>query len=358
MARRSSLFVDRLVLTIDIPQEDREDIRCRIPTTDDPSWRINRRGPSGIYETNFNLDLGNQRLERGRWDDDAPDRSPVDRPESQLGTSAYVSIAPRYRHQRYLRIEYSPHAAGESGRQRLREFIEVLLGRDYERRIREARISRIDVGFDVWRVKLADLRIEMAARQGQRFRRQYVGASGELETIYLPAGGIGFLAIYDKKRDLNRRNKKESLLRGTTYAPRVTECVRFEYRWSKKKFTWAEVIALPNNFMRYDVRAFQHLSTRLDADLERLFFDAGGTRSITRLLESINGTSPQERILRRNRLRLSSNQLPIPEWWNPSEFWRELPLAIANIGVYPIGRNTLRNDPVARMLSHATRGIP
>ncbi len=333
MARRSFLFVDRFVATLPIPFNRQQDVVDRIPETPHPYWRIAHFTRRSLYRTKFQLALAsNVTLPQRQFD--ALETEYEGRTAAQLGPVAYVSCDPIYRTQRFLRFEFSPNAAGSGGRTRLRRFLELLLADGYRQAISEARITRLDIGFDVYRQPLRDLAISF--RQGRKTRgtRVITGGDGEVESIYTPGGATRQLAVYDKTREINFQARKAASESSRRYVLLADARTRFEYRWRKESFSWHDVGNLGNPFVRYDVREYQRNEPLIDAAIERLLFDAAASRNVGRLLGTLDGNSAKATSTMRRLLREAFARCPSPVWWDPVQIWTGLPAAIAEIGLY------------------------
>ncbi len=340
MARRGPLFVDRLVATIPVPSSERDAVRDRIPDPMQSRWRIALRAASRQYRWNYKLALtGNASLSQPQFD--ALDANYDERSPTQLGGVAYISCVPVFQTQRFLRLEFSPDAAGSSGRANLRRFLELMLGDSYSRAMGEARITRVDVGFDLHRQHIRDLAIAFVQGRRGRGTRVFTGADDELESIYNPASGEHQLVVYDKTRELNYKARKAARESGVRRVPLGGTRTRFEYRWRKEQFTWRDLTRLDNPFMRYEVREYRRSTESLNAETERFLFDATASRSLEKVLHSFVGNSQRADSEKRQLMREAYGRWPSPAWWNPSEIWRQLPDAIRDIGLYDVrGRVT------------------
>lgn len=236
MARRSRLFVDRLTLAIPVDAYERDRILDRVPSLDSEWGRfLSEPSQRGRYEYNFRLALRGPLI--GDWDFDSLESVDFRRPAQQLLGSAYISFKPKNTNSnmKYLRVEFSPHAAGSAGRARLRSFLGGLLGDALEESLAQSYVNRLDIGFDVSRLSIQDLMVTHLHGRGRPNpgARLFVGKSGRLETIYTPLTEKNYLTIYDKMAELNFRQKKVAKETGSDYVPLTSTRTRFEYRWHK-----------------------------------------------------------------------------------------------------------------------------
>ena len=308
-----------------------------MPTADSGWGRfLSRSRGVGLYEYNFRLALRNP-IDLP-WDADTLDRGDSTRNAGQLEGAAYISLAPwRDQRVRYLRIEYSPNAAGEGGRARLRRFLDELLDGRCDDFIRQAFVTRVDVGFDVYRLPLKNILVTQRMIRGRQNRgaRLFVGKDGELETIYTPLAKSRYLVLYDKTKEINAKRGKQARLEGSLYSPSVGSRTRIEYRsHGLKEMRFVELAQqLPNPFEQFDLREF-HWSGRLPAFKERLFFDALKTRPAINLFremvaQGVAGNAGNEV----RALRVAMNRYPVPSWWSPDALWSEFPSAFRAIGL-------------------------
>lgn len=340
MARRGRLFIDRLVLSFPVDPLDQNYIRRRVPSVDS-EWGSDMTLPrsKGAYRLNFRLSLGGLIPARTAWHADALDGRDNTRIANQLGTTAYISLDPwRNLRVRYLRIEFSPHAAGASGRRKMGCFLDELLGDRRDEFLRQAVVTRLDVGFDVYRLRIKDILVARGAVRGRQTNgaRLFVGEDGELESIYTPLSGTRYLVIYDKTKELNKRRRQRAHEEGTNYVPLASSRTRIEYRWHALNLPWPDVDQHLNNaFAQFTVRQFQRNSSMVPAHEERFLFDASRTRQFDALLDEIDEGVRTDILLRRGALRIANRQYPVPAWWNPDDFWTELPQALEETGLQP-----------------------
>lgn len=339
MTKRSSLFIDRLVLSIPVSASEQQLISDRIPTADS-EWGGYLSPPRrrGAYRENFRLSLSDSISNQAPWDSEILESTGNTRIASQLGAKAYISLNPWQDRVRYLRIEFSPYAAGAHGRRRMRAFLDVILGTHCDALLRQVIVTRLDVGFDVYRLSVKDILVARGAVRGRQTNgaRLFVGEDGELETVYTPLSGTRYLVIYDKTKELNKKRRRRAQEEGTDYVPLASARTRIEYRWHALNLPWAHVGQHLNNaFAQFTVRQFQRSASTGPAHEERLLFDASRTRRFEALLDEIREGTRTDILLRREELRIANRQYPVPAWWNPDDFWTELPQALEETGLLP-----------------------
>lgn len=339
MTKRSILFIDRLVLSFPLSPSEQRVISQRFPSGDS-DWGEYLSGPraKGGYSMNFRLLLGNAILRSTSWDADILDQRDNTRIANQLGASAYISLNPWQDRVRYLRIEFSPHAAGASGRQRMRRFLEELFGNQFDSIMCQAVVTRLDVGFDVYRLHVRDLLISRAVTRGRQSNgtRLFIGQDGELETIYTPLSSNRYLVLYDKFKEVNSKLRKLARLRGSRFVPYGGSRTRIEYRWRDLNERWVDVAQNLNNaFAQFTIQQYRRSSVSMLSLSERCFFDALKTRSLEELLHEVNSDSQSDTLVQRESLRRIVHDYPVPAWFNPEELWAELPQALERTGLLP-----------------------
>ena len=331
--------MDRLTLAIPVDEPERSEILDNVPSLDsDWGGFLSRPSRRGLYEYNYRLALRGPLI--GDWDFDSLDEVDVRRRAQQLLGSAYISFMPRDRNSnmKYLRVEFSPHAAGSAGRARLRNFLGCLLGDALDESLARSDVNRLDVGFDVYRFQIQDLLVTHFHGRGRSNpgARLFVGKGGRLETIYTPLTAKNYLTIYDKTAELNFRQKKVAKETGANYVPLTGARTRIEYRWHKlsKKLFRQLPRGLSNPFRRFDVREFPGNNFRMSFE-ERLFFDALKTKPREALFqEAARYCERSEYLRKRGALTVAMNRYPVPDWWEPDAFWSELPQALRDTGFF------------------------
>lgn len=217
-----------------------------------------------------------------------------------------------------FRLEYSPNNFGESGRALLGGYLSEILGRGYLDDVLAATLTRLDVAFDVPRVRLKDLLIvDRRGRKSSIIR----GKDGEPETYYFPNESTNQLLVYDKLRETIDRGRLSTA--GRVPARRV----RFEYRYSKmKNYTLDTVVGrMQSPYKHFDVRRFVPIETRVTNERQRIFFDACRLAGVDSVLNEIPDIATRQRLL------TTYLAFPSPEFWKRrTSIWGGLRNAIEN----------------------------
>ena len=155
MPRVPKLFIDKLVITVRFDSSRAEAVRQAIEDSFEWSDAIE---PIDIdisnYSENFQFVAPN-------------------------GHKATLQMGPRNRRNNNFRLEYSPNNLGAAGRAALGEYLRDTLGDGYLTDIRNGRLTRLDLAFDVRRIRLKDLMIvDLRGRKTSIIR----GEQGEVET--------------------------------------------------------------------------------------------------------------------------------------------------------------------------------
>lgn len=296
MSRYPSLFVDTLAVTVPLASARRialeqalEDSLDRWPDYTNIAHREHRR-----YEGHYTFTL------------------PSDE-------RASLFIAPRARSNNYFKLEYSPNNFGEDGRTVLGSFLRDILGDTYIDDIKDGRLTRLDVAFDVRRISLADLLIIDTARRKSSIIR---GEDGEIETYYSPFGAPAHqLCVYDKLREVTGTIPNPSAMR------RQAPWVRFEYRYRRmKNYTLRDIgRRLDNPFNRFIVKRYQPNADVASHDYLRAIFDGYRLRGVDAML--CNASTPAIR----EELHTAYQAFPTPAFWlRRTSIWGGLPAAIEN----------------------------
>ena len=175
------LFIDKLSLGIAVSDQDRQDVDGRLSDANEPFRdSLTDERPRAGYRRRFNL------------------RSPN-------GESISVLAIPTTARGSFLKLEYAPARIGDDGRALLRDYLRFVLGRRYRRAFFDGTVLRIDITFDVRRIRLRDLWFA-DLRPSTRVTAVLRGAGGEVETFYFPLAtrhraATRQLVVYDKKAE-------------------------------------------------------------------------------------------------------------------------------------------------------------
>jgi hypothetical protein len=233
-------------------------------------------------------------------------------------TAATLLLQPINRRNNYMKLEYSPNNFGEAGRALLGEYLADILGASYIDDIRGARLSRLDVAFDVRRLPLKDLLI-VDCRGGKSSIIR--GREGEAESYYFPFKGTNQLCVYDKLRE--QIDKHGSPPPGH----RRAHWVRFEYRYRRlNRYTLDDVVGrLENPFDNFIVKQFGIIQTRASREGLRMFFDGCRLAGLNSVLNEIPDAAT------RDSLALAYRAFPVPNFWlRRTSIWGGLRRAIEN----------------------------
>lgn len=297
MRHYPELFIDKLAITIPLARLRGQEVHEAVIESHHHQWadyispgRFPNRGYRGKYEFTT--------------------------PE---GCIASLFLQPTNPRNNQFRLEYSPNNFGESGRALLGDYLREILGRGYLDDVLGATLTRLDIAFDVPRVRLKDLLIvDLRGRKSSIIR----GTEGEPETYYFPPDSTNQICVYDK---LQETIDREGLpLAGHIRAQRV----RFEYRYSKMKgYTLANAGdgRMKPPYKNFKVRRFVPTEARVANERLRMFFDACRLAGVDSVLKGIPDIATRQRLLTTYRA------FPIPEFWKRiNSIWGGLPNAIQN----------------------------
>lgn len=235
------------------------------------------------------------------------------------GSEAVLLLQPRNRRHNYFKLEYSPNNFGEAGRAVLGEYLREILGDAYLEDILNAKLTRLDVAFDVRRLHLKDLLI-VDLRGGKssiiRGRR-----GGDAESYYFPFKGTNQLCVYDKLQEITDTQGPSP--RNRRRAP----WVRFEYRYRRlTRYTLGNVVGrMENPFQNFEVKHFGMTEARVNAEHLRMLFDGCRLAGVKSILEEIPDAAA------RDTLALAYRTFPVPTFWRRrTSIWGGLRRAIEN----------------------------
>lgn len=234
------------------------------------------------------------------------------------GAKATLFLNPRNRSDNYFRLEYSPDRFGHAGRAILGEYLQEVMGDTYLDDLLEARLTRLDVAFDVRRVRLKDLLI-VDLRDGKSAIIR--GRDGQAESFYFPFDGTNQLCVYNKLQEIWDKQ-------GTPPPPRPpSPWVRFEYRYRRlTNYTLGDIAGrLENPFNNFDVKRFGAAQADIDPDFLRMFFDGCRLTGVASVLEEVPDIATRESLTQ------AYQTFPIPNFWRRrTSIWGGLPTAVEN----------------------------
>lgn len=303
---RSKLFIDKLSLTLNIPIADHGHVKGAFDYAclDD---RLERE--SNVHSELFKNYAHAYRL--------------------NFGPTCFctVQLQPRRPGHRFIRLEWNPNLAQAANPESI-GMIHALLSEcvpSYESiQLFDARITRIDLAFDVYRTRVESVFISSLLRKNSS--GQYVQLSEEfLHTGYVNARYVGkpgsdkYLLIYDK--DLEAANRE---IRPIPAIPRYPiPRTRFELRL-RNVGTLSQLAMQGNPWLAYSVTSRMRVSGIKNDFAWQHFLDSCSYRGAQAALSMI----PNRR--KRTEYRNALYESTPPQWWNPEQIWRELVPAISS----------------------------
>lgn len=297
MPRYPTLFIDKLAITIPIEAQRREEV----------SQAVNESAER--WMDFISLASMRNRSYVGKFKFTTPE-----------GYVAALLLQPRNPRNNFLKLEYSPNNFGEVGRALLGDYLRDILGAGYLEDILNARLTRLDVAFDVRRVPLKELLI--VDRRGGKSSIIRGAQGGDAESYYFPFTGTNQLCVYDKLQQLIDTRK---LLPqpNRRYAP----WIRFEYRYRRlTRYALADVVGrMENPFHNFEVKQFSPAQARISPERLRMFFDGCRMAGVDSVLEEIPDIATKQRLLTTYRA------FPTPAFWQRrNSIWGGLRNAIQN----------------------------
>ena len=295
MARYPTLFIDKLAITIPLEGQRAQEVHEAV---------IDSAERWGDYIALASL---RNRSYRGQYKFSTPE-----------GSNAVLLLEPINRRNNYFKLEYSPNNFGEGGRALLGEYLREILGGTYLDDILSAKLTRLDVAFDVRRLRLKDLLI-VDTRGGKSAIIR--GGQGEPESYYFPFKGTNQLCVYDKLQETIDKqgppppNHKQA------------QWVRFEYRYRRlSRYTLGDVVGrMENPFRNFEVKQFGAMAVHINTERLRMFFDGCRMAGVESVLEEIPDSATRDRLFSAYRA------FPTPAFWQRrTSIWGGLPSAIEN----------------------------
>lgn len=296
MPRYPALFIDTLAITLPLGEQRGREVHEAVIESHHHHWadyispgRFAIRGYRGNYEF-----------------------------VTPKGSKAKLFLQPTKPRNNEFRLEYSPNNFGDDGRALLGDYLRDILGAGYLEDILNAKLTRLDVAFDVPRIRLKDLLIvDLRGSKSSIIR----GIEGEPESYYFPYDSTNQILVYDKLQETIEREGLSTA--GHVRARRV----RFEYRYSKmKNYTLDTVVGrMQSPYKHFDVRRFVPTEARVPNERQRIFFDACRLSGVDSVLNEIPDIATRQRLLTNYRA------FPTPEFWKRrTSIWGGLRNAIEN----------------------------
>jgi hypothetical protein len=214
-----------------------------------------------------------------------------------------------------LRVEFNPDKAGENGVKQVVLILKQIFLTEYDRALRLARITRIDLAVDVNGVNLDQLIIFDLHK---RSTRCFFDQQGKLESQYLgsPTSEEQF-CIYNKTRQMK-----------VSYNVDLDQQImRVELR-CKKSLSMSELLTMRNPFSSLNISAVGEVSDG-DSWIFRWFLDSCARRTANAALRIIADSRKREKY----RFKLAKRYLA--GWWKPTEIWEKLPVVLKGLKLFP-----------------------
>lgn len=317
MRIRSDLFIDWLSLTIHISPSQHQSVKGALEHLRvageleriDDQYSEFRKGYRYAYRLMFDEDL-----------------------------FCAIQIEPYKNGVRFMRLEWNPNSAQRVCPEATTRLLQVLAEctpGDPMQLIANARITRIDLTFDLHRIALDSFFVHATLRKnysGQYFQlHENFEPKGKLNARYIGKSDSGqYLLMYDKRLEAemqqirrNPRHRRED--RSPSGLRRIMPTrTRFEMRL-RKVGSWRQLRTLPNPFEKYTVVSYENLGGVRHDHHWKFFVWACQTRGVQAVLSEIK--NPRERKKYDDALKLGEP----PSWWNPSLIQAELPAAIYRV---------------------------
>jgi hypothetical protein len=223
-----------------------------------------------------------------------------------------VQYSPRGRNTNFTRLEWNPAKVGARGMNRIRNFLAECLP-SIDEAINNARITRIDLAFDVWRVHIDSILIFAGSRKPNS--RAYFQSNGRLNALEIGLRKSNrFFKVYDKRLN-DIENGKRRIAGSKT---------RFELSL-KDIGGWAQLETMQNPFPFYSVLMLVNIGGVSTDHTWQWFVDSCKGRGAQAAISLI-----QDR-RQRKAYQSALRELDPPNWFDPDSLWSELPDALNQI---------------------------
>lgn len=288
MATLPRLFIDKLVLTIDVSEQRRALVQDQLSNASEPFYdNLTNPAPRGRYRYRYELTVPN-------------------------GEVITIQSQPASASHNYLKLEYSPERIGSDGAGLLATYLNFVLGPQFRQDFYQGHVDRIDITFDVHRLRLDDLWIQDLRNPG---KTSAVIRGGDLqcETLYFGYGTTRQLIVYDKNTERGRPRSN-------------TAWLRFEYRYAKGDYQLYDLYShLSNPFSSFIVRRFAPLALPATNLHSRLLFDTCRLSGASKVLDY---AAPEER----EALRAMIESFPYWRTWSRrTTLWSQLRSRISEL---------------------------
>lgn len=200
-----------------------------------------------------------------------------------------------------IRCEFNPQKVDMA---MVHEYINCLAKCSWDKFIKPARITRIDLAVDLPGMSLEQLAFNV---KGVKLAQAYTGIQGTpaIQTLYFGSKeSKQYFAIYDKGRE-------ESKKTGKVYIPKV----RIEARLRNQKIPYNDLLSMKNPFESLDVFDLRFVQKNSD-EYERCFWSLAQYQTVRGALKK----SPKNKI----KSLVSSVNRQECSWWEPKEIWNEM----------------------------------
>lgn len=311
LSTRSSLFIDKLSLTLAPPSHEHERIKLQLEAL-------------ALNEELERVDDHYSKLRKGYryayrlW----------------IGGSYYcvIQVHPYKRESRFMRIEWNPARAPIGHPHPFQCIVGVLsqCTTNMMALLRRARITRIDLSFDLRRVAVSSFFIREATGRSTsghyKSLKEEFGADGRLNSRFIGKPDSGrYLLIYDKKQQLRdaqiRGNTRSSVRREGMSSKRIeSRLTRVELRLHDLKSIDA-LLKLENPYSRLTVSTLAGIEAVLPDHFGKFFVGACQWKGLQAVLSDIENRRERKRYM--DAIRESAP----PSWWDSDAIWGELPAA-------------------------------
>lgn len=306
----TTLFVDKIALTIDIPLNKRKLVHegCTNLAKSTENY-INKRKP--LYENSLRIRLtdhiGNDSTLSLQW-------QPRNITHSKTGKQMKLN---------YLRLEWNPAKLDIKTVKSILE-LNTILPDGFDSLLHEGTISRIDLAVDVKHIKPGNLLFYFPGIQCSQNRLK----SGKIQTAYLGTEeSEKQFVIYDKKEEIIKKNKKLAY----KYPVPVLALTRVELRLRpEKSMGFKQLMELNNPFSKLELTASPKPTPagKTGSDeyrlLQRLCFWEGVNQGLSLISDKTKKNTYREQLLRES----------LNTFWEPVKVWQGLPAALEDAGFH------------------------
>ena len=307
----SPLFIDYLSLTLDVSENDKQEIRKNFH-----SILIQFPDKKELYTDTEAKIKTNDSLYHLRKDVYLPD----------IDEHIRFYCFPRNKSNNFLKVEWIPSKVDSV---EVANFVNLILPGGYAELITYGKITRVDITTLLENIGLNEI---LYHYPNLKVNKTYAGTGG-VQSVYLGAASSEKrITLYDKQQQIKEKNKKKAKMHKIKVPKQKSIQIEYKFRPKGKIVTLSNLQSAGQPFYEkleiLRLRFIPKQATDFDS-LVNVTISNMQTRGFNKALQMIDGKK------RRDKVATRIKKLCLADWWNPSILWETLPYAIEKI-VNPI----------------------